>query len=102
LPDGEYTWGVQAINAAMVGSTFVAGNSFVVSTSGIDGVEADDVKILAVNGAVEVVGGEGVVEIYNIAGAKVVSARYSKSYTKELPTGAYLVKVGAVTQKVVL
>ncbi len=102
LPDGEYTWGVQAINVAMVGSTFVAGNSFVVSTSGIDGVEADDVKILAVNGAVEVVGGEGVVEIYNIAGAKVVSARYSKSYTKELPTGVYLVKVGAVTQKVVL
>ena len=59
LPDGEYEWGVQTVNAALEGSVFAAGEKFTIGEG---------------NAAVEAIAGEGTVvatEYYDLAGRRL-------------------------------
>lgn len=60
MPDGDYEWGVQTVNAGLEGSKFVKGNEFTVGNgAGLEGVAAD--------AAAEVVA----TEYYDIAGRRL-------------------------------
>ncbi len=63
MPDGDYEWGVQTVNAGLEGSKFTKGNDFRVGAgAGIQGVLA--------NGNAEVVA----TEYYDMAGRRVAAA----------------------------
>jgi hypothetical protein len=98
LPDGNYTWGVQAIDASYAGSAFATG------TFKIGGVSVKDVKTTSMadiysydnNLIVRIKSsGKADVAIYNMIGQNIVSKMISGEYSTELPTGVYLVKVAS-------
>ncbi len=62
LPDGDYEWGVQTVNAGLEGSKFVKGNDFTVGTgAGLNAIAANNAEVVAT-------------EYYDIAGRKLASA----------------------------
>lgn len=73
-------------------------------TSGIDGVDADGIRIISGDGCIEVLNADGQhVNIYSIGGAVVASFDAdANGVMRELPEGVYVVKVGDVSKKVVV
>lgn len=71
----------------------------------IEIIEVDQqVQIIASANSVRIVGAGGqILEIYNVTGVKVMTARVDgadKRFDLSLPTGCYIVKVGKVARKV--
>ena len=62
------------------------------------------VQIFLVNGSLHITGGQGqVLEIYNVAGVRVMTARidsYDKVIDINLSKGCYIVKVGKTARKI--
>ncbi|HER09007.1 MAG TPA: T9SS type A sorting domain-containing protein [Bacteroides sp.] len=96
LDPGDYTWGVQAIDASYAGSAFATG------TFKISGVSVEDVRIPALADIYAydemlVVRSKkydrASVEVYNLVGQKVVSENVDAYFTRTLPQGVYVVKV---------
>ncbi len=105
LPDGSYTWGVQAINAAYEGSVFAVGE-FNLGT-GVKAVEAADVKVAAKAGKLAVnCQGVATVSVYSTVGALVNQVAIKGNAELNLAGGCYIVKVatenGVKVQKVIL
>lgn len=95
LPEGTYTWGVQAINAAYTGSTF-ATSTFVVGNGGV-GFEQNTVSetTIVVSGNELTVSCEGdaTANIYSATGELLASYRFNGRLAETLSDGIYLVKV---------
>lgn len=108
LPEGNYAWGVQTINAGYEGSTFADGGTFKIGEGGVEGNIADaTISITANGGVLTVVAADGgVVEVYAADGALVEKVDFNGSADITLATGYYIVKVataaGTKVQKIVL
>ncbi|WP_455585909.1 T9SS type A sorting domain-containing protein [Bacteroides sp.] len=107
LPEGTYTWGVQAINAAYNGSTF-ATSTFVVGNGGV-GIAQNEVSAttITVSGNELAISceGEATAALYATTGELLASYSFNGKLNKTLSDGIYLVKVisqsGVTSQKVV-
>jgi len=98
LPGGDYSWGVQAIDASYAGSAFAT------STFHITGTSVKDVKTSSLADVysydnhliVRIKSTKNAdVTVYNMTGQKIGSKVISGEYSTTLPTGIYLVKVAS-------
>lgn len=109
LADGNYTFGIQAIDNAKVASTFTT-STFNVGGSSIGKVNADNVNVFAKGNSVMITsngGVEGIVTINDISGKTVYNAAKEINNTQvALASGVYVVKVAtganAVVKKVIV
>ncbi|NMB72781.1 MAG: T9SS type A sorting domain-containing protein [Bacteroidales bacterium] len=95
LADGQYTWGVQAIDAMYKGSPFATG-TFTVGSSGVVERKVSIAKIYASGNTLNIrtfSGDKMRLAVYNILGQPVLQEDFSGNFTRELPFGAYIVKV---------
>lgn len=70
--------------------------------SGVEGIEAANVNINAVEGGVNVTGYNGLVEVYNTLGQKVAAAVADGNTTVGAPQGTVIVRAGEKTAKVIV
>ena len=108
LPDGNYEWSVQAIDANFTGGPFAAKKTFTIGTVGIDKT-ISGVEVIAYNGKLSIKNRSNSVldvKVYTVSGSLVKQVRNAKEMNVELKKGVYLVRVtnGGKTyvQKVVL
>ena len=111
-PDDYYimsSWGASApvIDYAAKTVTLPANGYVVIAnkkvTSGVDeiaGDEADSFGVYSLSGMLNVVNAKGVVEVYNLSGAKVAGANGDASFS--LPAGIYLVRNAGKTVKAIV
>jgi hypothetical protein len=96
LPSGEYSWGVQAIDASYEGSAFATG-TFSISGTGINPAErvrVADIYSYDHNLVVRIRdASDAVVSVYNLAGQRMVSRNISGELQLSLPNGIYVVSV---------
>lgn len=90
---------------AFMAATFGLSNASNITTPALEIVEMDQtVQICLVNGSLHITGGQGqVLEIYNVAGVRVMTARidsYDKVIDINLSKGCYIVKVGKTARKI--
>lgn len=90
-----------AFMAMTLGMASVSANA----ASSLELIEIDQqIQITLVNGALHITGGQGqVLEIYNVAGVRVMTARidsYDKTFDISLTKGCYIVKVGKTARKI--
>lgn len=108
LADGDYTWGVQAIDAQYKGSPFATG-AFKIGNVGIKQVNAGIAVIYTANQTLSIRtrdAGNVSLVVYNFLGQPVLHDTFSDNYTSSIPAGAYIVKLssnkGIQTSKVVV
>lgn len=108
LPDGNYEWTVQAIDANFTGGPFAATKTFTIGTVGIDKT-ISGVEVIAYNGKLSIKNRSNSVldvKVYTVTGSLVKQVRNAKEMNMELQKGVYLVRItnGGKTyvQKVVL
>lgn len=96
LPEGNYTWGVQAIDACYEGSVFATG-SFAINTSYLKPSESSGIKISVVNHKVKIETNENAnLEVVDLAGRIIEKGSFEMSYTTNiLNKGIYLIVVDA-------
>jgi hypothetical protein len=97
LSDGDYTWGVQAIDAQYKGSAFATG-AFKVGNIGVKNNKVDFATIYTTDQVLTVkLNSEkrSDVVVYNLLGQPVVKESFQGSFTSRLPSGAYIVKVAS-------
>lgn len=96
LPGGDYTWGVQAIDASYSGSAFATGDFHITGTSvkNVKTTALADVYSYDNNLIVRIKSTKNAdVTVYNMTGQKIGSKVINGEYSTTLPTGIYLVKV---------
>jgi hypothetical protein len=103
LADGDYTWGVQAIDATYAGSTFATGEFSVGVPSGTDKIPAEALaKIYAQDKVLYVnlkTASSGKVVVMNMVGQTIDSRNIHSDYSLSLGAGIYIVKVSAGAQQ---
>lgn len=91
------------ISAFILSFSFVAPHAHAAKSIELIEVE-QQVQIFAKNSTIHVMGGSGLImEIYNVAGVRVTTARVDgseKIFDLSLPKGCYIVKVGKVARKI--
>jgi len=95
LPEGTYTWGVQAIDAQYKGSAFTTG-TFTIEVSGIKENTNSLIKIYSFGNTLCIRSASGAptdVVVYDLVGKSVLQESFSGNFRKELSAGAYIVKV---------
>ncbi len=94
LTEGNYTWGVQAIDASYQGSTFATG-TFSIKASDI--TQVDDVKvIISVNNRILSITTEGKahLEIIDVSGKALVNNNFNQNYSGFISQkGVYIIVV---------
>lgn len=98
LPDGEYEWAVQAIDANCTGGAFTETKSFVVpgTTTGIFENLIDGVKLFQNNGLIEIRSAVSIqkMSLFSINGELVkASFASNKMNVTDLSQGAYILKI---------
>ena len=108
LPDGNYEWTVQAIDANFTGGPFAPTKTFTIGTVGIDKT-ISGVEVIAYNGKLSVKNRSNSVldvKVYTVTGSLVKQVRNAKEMNMELQKGVYLVRISnggkTCVQKVVL
>jgi hypothetical protein len=97
LPAGNYTWGVQAIDASYAGSAFATGDFSIttsvndVRTSSLAEIYSYDDKLVVRSKLTKNID----VTVYNLVGQRISTEVISGDYTTTLPTGVYIVKVSS-------
>ncbi len=103
LADGDYTWGVQAIDASYAGSTFATGAFSVGVPSSTGKIPSEALaKIYSQNNTLYVnlkTASEGRVTVMNMVGQALDSRSIRGDYSLSLGTGVYIVKVMVGTQQ---
>ncbi len=103
LADGDYTWGVQAIDASYAGSTFATGTFSIGVPSSTDKIPAVSLaKIYSQNSTLFVslkTAPQGKVTVLNMVGQAIDSRNIHGDYSISLGTGVYIVKVTVGTQQ---
>jgi len=95
LADGQYTWGVQAIDAMYKGSAFATG-TFTVGGSGVVENNVSIAKVYTSGNTLNVrtfSGNKIRMAVYNVLGQPVLQEEFSGNFSRELPFGAYIVKL---------
>jgi hypothetical protein len=97
LPAGNYTWGVQALDASYTGSAFATGEFSIttsvndVRTSSLADVYSYDDKLIVRNKLTKNLD----VTVYNLIGQRISTEVVNGDYTTTLSTGVYIVKVSS-------
>jgi hypothetical protein len=103
LADGDYTWGVQAIDASYAGSVFATGTFTIGAESGLPTVPAETLaRIYSLNSTLFVnlkSAAKGNVTIMNMTGQVVDNRQIEGQYASQLNPGVYIVKVSVGTQQ---
>ncbi|MFZ5942122.1 MAG: T9SS type A sorting domain-containing protein [Bacteroidota bacterium] len=97
LADGQYTWGVQAIDASYQGSAFANG-TFTIGESGINSFVSNIADVYSYNNTIFVKGltlNSASLSVYNIVGQEVINTEITADFAGQLPAGVYLVKLSA-------
>ena len=98
LDYGDYTWGVQAIDASYDGSVF-ATHTFGHWAAGVQDVKSASLADIYSYDNTLVVRGKSYksldVSIYNLLGQKMLEKKITSDFTTHLPAGIYIVKVSA-------
>jgi hypothetical protein len=103
LPDGNYTFGVQAIDNGKSGGSF-ATQTF---SAGASGVPANPMHSIKVHSGVRSLvidagSAEGAVSVCSVSGVSVYASRGLISQTvSELPAGVYVVKISSTTGTII-
>jgi hypothetical protein len=93
LPDGNYEWGVQAIDASYEGSTFATG-TFIIGGTNVENPLKNQVKIYTEYNTLSVRSNTpGTIHIFSITGALIRTVENTVSLNANLPTGLYIVRV---------
>ena len=108
LPDGNYEWSVQAIDANFMGGPFAPKKTFTIGTVGLEKT-ISGVEVIAYNGILRINNRSNSnldVKVYTVTGSLVKQVRNAKEVNMELQKGVYVVRItnGTKTfvQKVVL
>lgn len=103
LANGDYTWGVQAIDASYAGSTFATGTFTIDVATSTGKIPAESLaRIYARNSTLYVTlknAPEGKVSVMNMVGQTMDSRSIRGDYSLSLGTGVYIVKVSVGTQQ---
>ncbi|NJK85513.1 MAG: T9SS type A sorting domain-containing protein [Bacteroidales bacterium] len=110
LPQGNYTWSVQAIDASFEGSAFAQEGSFSIGSSNVNEFTESLVNIYSINETLVVEftsENEGTVSVFTITGQKINSVPVKgKNFRMNLSQGIYIVSVNlngeSVNRKVVI
>lgn len=97
LDNGNYTWGVQAIDAQYKGSAFATG-SFTVGNISVKENKVDLATIYSVDQTLNIrmkSSDQANLIVYNLIGQPVIRESFSGSITRNLPAGVYVVKIAA-------
>jgi hypothetical protein len=97
LADGNYSWGVQAIDAQYKGSAFATG-TFKVGNVAVKNIKADFANVYSTDQNLNIrinSNTQANVVVFNITGQQIIRDNFSGSYTKTLPAGVYVVKVAS-------
>jgi FG-GAP-like repeat len=95
LPNGDYSWGVQAIDAQYKGSAFTTG-TFTIENTAIREDMKSMVKIYSVGNNLyirSVSGTRADVVVYDLVGRPVLDDSFTGNFRTELSAGAYIVRV---------
>lgn len=94
LPEGNYEWTVQAIDANMVGGSFAFPRSFSVATSAVESIK--DKIALKVSGTIFTVENQSAepikLTLYNLSGNVVVKAPCTDSFSFDPGRGVFILK----------
>lgn len=95
LPDDDYTWGVQAIDANYAGSVFATGSFKIDGSSAVSNPRELNVQFNMTNQVITIKTGveSATVRIMDITGKLLEKSIFSRSFSKELPKGMYLISV---------
>lgn len=93
LPNGNYEWSVQAIDANFVGGPFATVKTFTISTTGINDLNSFKPTVYALDRNLYVKAENVIVKIYNISGIKLVETKTVSDFNTKLPAGYYIVEV---------
>jgi hypothetical protein len=104
LPDGDYEWSVQAVDAAYEGSAFPTPLEFTISDGVILGINNSSIagetlaNVMALNGELRVQFMEDVsdatIMVYSIDGRQLINASTSSgNFTRKMNDGMYLVNI---------
>ncbi len=96
LPDGEYEWSVQAIDAARFGGNFAPIENLQIIT-GLKDFENFSPYISVRNNQVFIKlssGNLNQIKIYNLLGQKIIDKQFTISFQETLPDGIYIIEIG--------
>ncbi len=109
LPDGEYEWSVQAIDAAYAGGQFAAIKTFKIGEgNSIKNAEKTNLQVITGNGIIKVEGEENIsgMKLFNITGSCVSTSSNSNQLNYGQASGIYILKIKTgqeeISRKVVL
>lgn len=101
IPNGTYTWGVQAIDASYDGSAFANG-SFSIGASALDDQKIQSVSIFAKDNKLTVnAQTPSTIDVFAVSGIRIANAIGVKTFSCNLAKGSYIVKVVANNQTTV-
>ncbi|MDR1682202.1 MAG: T9SS type A sorting domain-containing protein [Candidatus Symbiothrix sp.] len=102
LPAGDYTWGVQAIDACYEASVFATGE-FTVGNTAISQTTVPNVKITSNNQTLTVkTKGQTTLRLVDLSGKILEESQFNRSYSKALPgKGVFLVELNVSGQRII-
>jgi hypothetical protein len=102
LADGDYTWGVQAIDASYAGSVFATGDFKIGEETGVTETKQPELaKIYSTRQSLYVMLrdiDEANVTVMNVVGQIIDSRHMNRLYSINLQTGVYVVKINSGNQ----
>lgn len=102
LVTGNYTWGVQAVDASYDGSLFATGAAFSVVRTGLENQLDKSIVIVSQANALTVQSDQlANIDIYTVSGIQISGAQNIYAHNCVLNNGVYLVKVTVDNQSVV-
>ncbi|GAB1416148.1 hypothetical protein MASR2M117_15540 [Paludibacter sp.] len=95
LPDDDYTWGVQAIDASYAGSVFATGSFKIDGSSSVPQTRELDVKIAVHNHTLTLMtkAESATLTIMDATGKVLEKSNFTGKYSKEFQKGVYLLSV---------
>ncbi|GHU67303.1 hypothetical protein FACS189413_01820 [Bacteroidia bacterium] len=102
FPEGDYTWGVQAIDACYEGSVFATG-AFTIGGSSIPQNNIPNVRISTENQILTIQSdGNTHLKLMDLSGKILEEKQFNQTYSKQLPNkGVYLLELDTNGQRIV-
>ncbi|MDR0812151.1 MAG: VCBS repeat-containing protein [Paludibacter sp.] len=102
LPNGNYEWTVQVINAQYMGGAFAETKTFTIGSTGVDNSESR-IAIFGANRKIVLRSNSGTMQtarIFSVTGAEITQKTFTGNTEIEIGTGLYIVKLGSKIEKV--
>jgi len=100
LPEGNYEWTVQAIDAARFGGSFAPIETMGLGT-GVKNIAKFVPNVVSTNGKLTVNHNNGKqlnLKVYAISGVKILDTKFTNEFSTKMKAGAYIVEVSSLNE----